>query len=58
MHALELARAGLTDKQTEPAWHEVNGKGLIMTGVSFPSQGQTGTGLGIAAAGVFFTFPD
>jgi hypothetical protein len=58
VHELDLKRAELTDKQTEQAWHEVNGRGLILTGVRFPSQGQTGTGVGIAATKVFFTFPD
>jgi hypothetical protein len=57
VHELNLKRAELTDKQTELAWREVEGKGLIMTGVRFESQGQTGTGLGIAATKVFFTFP-
>lgn len=57
VHELNFRRAELTDKQTELAWHEVNGKGLILTGVKFESQGQTGTGLGIAATKVFFTFP-
>ena len=56
-HELNLTRANLTDKQTALAWREVNGKGLILTGVRFPSQGQTGVGLGIAATKVFFTFP-
>jgi hypothetical protein len=58
VHELDLKRAELTDKQTEQAWIEVNGRGLILTGVRFPSQGQTGTGVGIAATKVFFTFPD
>ena len=56
-HELDLKHANLTDRQTELAWREVSGKGLIMTGVRFESQGQTGTGLGIAATKVFFTFP-
>lgn len=57
VHELDLRRAELTDKQTELAWRELDGKGLIMTGVRFPSQGQTGTGVGISATRVFFTFP-
>lgn len=57
VHELDLTRAGLTDKQTELARREVEGKGLVMTGVRFPSQGQTGTGVGITATKVFFTFP-
>lgn len=57
VHELDLRRAELTDKQTELAWREVNAKGAIMTGVRFPSQGQTGTGVGIAATKVFLTFP-
>lgn len=56
-HELNLAHAGLTDRQTEMAWAEVADDGLIITGVRFESQGQTGTGLGIAATKVFFTFP-
>ena len=56
-HELDLKRARLTDKQTELARREVAGNGLIMTGIRFESQGQTGTGLGIAATKVFFTFP-
>jgi hypothetical protein len=57
VHELDLKRAELTDKQLQVAWNEVSGKGLIMTGLRYSSQGQTGSGLGVAATRVFFTFP-
>jgi hypothetical protein len=54
---LDLKRAELTDKQLQVAWNEVSGKGLIMTGLRYSSRGQTGSGLGVAATRVFFSFP-
>ena len=57
VHELDFKRSELTDKQLQVAWSEVAGKGLIMTGLRYSSQGQTGTGLGVAATRVFFSFP-
>jgi hypothetical protein len=57
VHELNFERANLTNEQMALAWRALSQNGLIMTGVGFVSQGQVGTGLGIAATRVFFSFP-
>lgn len=56
-HELNFSRAYLDPEQVTQAWREVSSRGLVMTGVTYTSKGQTGTGTGIAATKVFFPFP-
>ena len=54
---LLFEKAGLDKDQEALAWQAVASDGLVITGVKYPSQGQTGTGTGVSATKVFFSFP-
>ncbi|RZA07720.1 MAG: hypothetical protein EOO68_03010 [Moraxellaceae bacterium] len=54
---LVFGKADLDREQEALAWHAVATKGLVITGVKYESQGQTGTGTGISATKVFFSYP-
>lgn len=54
---LNLEKAELDRQQTAQAWQAVATEGLVMTGVKYEFKGMTGTGTGVAATKVFFTFP-
>lgn len=54
---LLFEKAGLDKEQEAQAWQTVATDGLILTGVKYPSQGQTGQGTGVSATKVFFAFP-
>jgi hypothetical protein len=56
-HELTFEKAGLDEKQESLAWQAVSEAGLVLTGVKFESQGMTGTGTGIAATKVYFSYP-
>ncbi len=56
-HELTLTKAELTREQEAQAWQAVASEGLIMTGLTYESKGQTGPGTGISATKVFFPFP-
>ena len=56
-HELTFAKAELTQEQETQAWQAIASEGLVMTGVSYESQGQVDTGIGISATKVYFTFP-
>ena len=56
-HELTFEKAELDREQEARAWQAVSSGGLVLTGVKFISQGQVGTGTGISATKVFFTFP-
>ena len=56
-HELNFEKAELDREQEALAWQAISSKGLVLTGVTFVSQGMTGTGTGIAATKVFFPFP-
>lgn len=55
--ALTFEKAGLDKEQEASAWQAVATNGLVITGVKYPSTGQTGPGTGISATKVFFSFP-
>jgi hypothetical protein len=54
---LVFDKAGLDKDQEARAWQAVAEGGLVLTGVKFESQGQTGTGAGISASKVYFSYP-
>ena len=54
---LVFDKAGLDREQEAVAWKTVASDGLVITGVKYESQGQTGPGTGISATKVFFVFP-
>lgn len=56
-HELTFDKADLDREQEARAWQAVSSGGLVLTGVRYVSQGQVGTGTGISATKVFFTFP-
>ena len=56
-HELTFEKAELDREQEARAWQAVSSGGLVLTGVRYVSQGQVGTGTGISATKVFFTFP-
>jgi hypothetical protein len=56
-HELTFEKAELDSEQEARAWQAVSSGGLVLTGVRYVSQGQTGTGTGISASKVFFAFP-
>jgi hypothetical protein len=55
--ALIFDRAELDRDQEARAWQAVSSDGLVLTGVRFFPELQTGTGRGISATKVFFPFP-
>ena len=55
-HELIFERAELDREQEARAWQAVSSDGLVVTGVRFFPEGQTGTGVGISATKVFFPF--
>ena len=55
--ALIFDRAELDRDQEARAWQAVSSEGLVLTGVRFFPEQQTGTGTGISATKVFFPFP-
>jgi hypothetical protein len=55
--ALIFDRAELDRDQEARAWQAVSSEGLVLTGVRFFPEQQTGTGTGISATKVFFAFP-
>lgn len=56
-HELSLEKAALDREQEAQAWQAIASQGLLLTGLKYDSQGQIGTGIGIAATKVFFAFP-
>lgn len=56
-HELTFEKAGLDEKQESLAWQAVSEGGLVLTGVKYESQGMTGTGTGVAATKVYFSYP-
>ncbi len=56
-HELVFDQAGLNEKQESVAWQAVAEGGLVLTGVKYVSQGQVGTGTGISASKVYFSYP-
>lgn len=56
-HELSLEKAALDSDQEAQAWQAIASRGLLITGLKYESQGQIGTGVGIAATKVFFAFP-
>ena len=54
---LVFDKAGLDREQEAVAWKTVASDGLVITGVKYESQGQTGPGTGISVTKVFFVFP-
>jgi hypothetical protein len=56
-HELTFEKSELDRDQEALAWQAVSSGGLVLTGVRFESQGQVGTGIGISATKVFFTYP-
>lgn len=56
-HELTFEKAGLDEKQESLAWQAVAEGGLVLTGVKYVSQGQVGTGTGISATKVYFSYP-
>lgn len=56
-HELSLEKAALDNEQEAQAWQAIASQGLLITGLKYESQGQIGTGTGIAATKVFFAFP-
>lgn len=62
-HDLSLEKAALDREQEAQAWQAISTNGLIITGTTYVSTGfdesgaEPGTGVGIAATKVFFSFP-
>jgi hypothetical protein len=56
-HELTFEKAELDREQEARAWQAVSSGGLVLTGVQYVSQGQVGTGTGISATKVFFSYP-
>ena len=54
---LIFEKAELDRDQEALAWQAVATDGLVLTGTKYESKGQTGTGTGVSATKVFFTFP-
>lgn len=56
-HELSVEKAALDRDQEAQAWEAIASRGLLISGLKYESQGQIGTGTGIAATKVFFAFP-
>ncbi|RYY75102.1 MAG: hypothetical protein EOO52_12415 [Gammaproteobacteria bacterium] len=50
-------RAELDSEQEARAWQAVSGEGLVLAGHRYYPEGETGTGTGISATKVFFSYP-